>query len=208
MNASDCFRLIVEQIHNTVVATVDEDGLPVTCALDMMDWDGDGLYFLTARGKGLYRRLCARPFIALTAMEGRDTLSSIAVSLRGQVEELGQGPLPSLLGKNAYMYSINPDEESRKTLTVFRISSGSGELFDLSRRPVERRGFSFGRAGFAGEVYMVSARCTGCGTCLSVCPQTCIDSSTVPFRIEPEHCLHCGCCLEVCPAAAVERRRI
>ena len=48
------FRYLVQEIHTTVVATVDDDGLPVTAAIDMMDWDEGGLYFLTARGKSFY----------------------------------------------------------------------------------------------------------------------------------------------------------
>ncbi|MBR7006189.1 MAG: hypothetical protein IKH98_04705, partial [Candidatus Methanomethylophilaceae archaeon] len=40
-----------ETAHSTVVATVDSDGLPVTCVIDMMYADENGLYFLTAKGK-------------------------------------------------------------------------------------------------------------------------------------------------------------
>ena len=36
MTTKEYFDYIVEQIHSTVVATVDEDGLPVTCVIDMM----------------------------------------------------------------------------------------------------------------------------------------------------------------------------
>ena len=39
MTAKDYFRFIVEEIHSTVAATVDENGLPVTCVIDMMDYD-------------------------------------------------------------------------------------------------------------------------------------------------------------------------
>ena len=44
-------KYLVEEIHTTVVATVDDTGLPVTAAIDMMNYDEDGLYFLTAKGK-------------------------------------------------------------------------------------------------------------------------------------------------------------
>ena len=49
--------LIVEEIHSTVIATVDDNGLPVTCAIDIMDFDENGLYFLIAKEKGFYDRL-------------------------------------------------------------------------------------------------------------------------------------------------------
>ena len=53
-------KYLVEEIHTTVVATVDDAGLPVTAAIDMMDYDEGGLYFLTAKGKGFYDRLKKR----------------------------------------------------------------------------------------------------------------------------------------------------
>lgn len=46
MEAKDYLYFIVHDIHTTVVATVDDAGLPVTCAIDMMDSDGNSLYFL------------------------------------------------------------------------------------------------------------------------------------------------------------------
>lgn len=37
-------KYLVEEIHTTVAATVDDTGLPVTAAIDMMNYDEDGLY--------------------------------------------------------------------------------------------------------------------------------------------------------------------
>ena len=45
MTAKDYLEYIVNQIHSTVVATVDENGLPVTCVIDMMYADENDLYF-------------------------------------------------------------------------------------------------------------------------------------------------------------------
>lgn len=75
-------KYLVEEIHTTVVATVDDTGLPVTAAIDMMNYDEDGLYFLTAKGKGFYDRLKKRGTLALTGMKGTDTIqSSVCVTL-------------------------------------------------------------------------------------------------------------------------------
>lgn len=56
------------------------------------------------------------------------------------------------------------------------------------------------------EGYFVTDRCIGCGSCLSVCPQSCIVATRIPYVIEQEHCLHCGNCMNTCPAGAVIRR--
>ena len=104
----------------TVVATVDDTGLPVTAAIDMMDTDGDSMFFLTAKGKGFYDRLIKRQFMAFTAMKGEDTMSSVAVSVRGKVRELGYDKIPELFDKNPYMHEIYPTEEAMKALTVFQ----------------------------------------------------------------------------------------
>ena len=85
MNTADYLQYIVNEIHRTIVATVDDEGLPVTCAIDMMDTDGESLYFLTAKGKRFYDRLIKREHLAFTAMKGEDTMTSVAVSVRGKV---------------------------------------------------------------------------------------------------------------------------
>ena len=79
MEVKDIFRYVVEEIHTSIMATTDEDGHPVTCAIDLMDCDDDSIYFLTATGKGFYKRLICSPHIALTALKGTDTMHSVAV---------------------------------------------------------------------------------------------------------------------------------
>ncbi|WP_341416681.1 pyridoxamine 5'-phosphate oxidase family protein [Acetivibrio ethanolgignens] len=74
MESKDYLAYFVEEIHTTVVATVDDAGQPVTAAIDMMDTDENGIYFLTARGKGFYDRLKKRGVLALTSMKGEDTM--------------------------------------------------------------------------------------------------------------------------------------
>jgi uncharacterized pyridoxamine 5'-phosphate oxidase family protein len=64
MNTKEYLEYVVKEIHTVIVATVDDDGLPVTSAIDMMDADEGGLYFLTAKGKGFYDRLKKREFLA------------------------------------------------------------------------------------------------------------------------------------------------
>ena len=206
METKDYLEFIVKEIHTTVVATVDEEGLPVTAAIDMMDADENSLFFLTAKGKSFYDRLKNKEFLALTAMKGEDTMSSVAVSIRGKVRELGYDKIPELFEKNPYMRQIYPTEESMHALTVFQIYEGSGEWFDLSKRPVERASFTFGDFEEKEQGFFITDACIGCGSCISVCPQNCIIDGSVPYVIKQEHCLHCGNCFEACPSGAVVRR--
>ncbi len=197
---------LVNEIHSTVVATVDKNGLPVTCAVDMMDADENGLYFLTAKGKIFYKRLVQSGYLSLTALKGESTMTSVAISVRGKVKEIGSDKLPDLLENNPYMLEIYPTEESRKALTVFQLYKGEGEWFDLSKKPIERDNFTFGGAEQTQVGYFINDSCIGCQTCSTVCPQICIDFSKVPAVINQSNCLHCGNCQSACPARAVVKR--
>ena len=152
----DLSEITFFDVYEAIVATVDDEGLPVTAAIDMMDCDDDSLYFLTAKGKGFYDRLTKRGFLAFTAMKGEDTMSSVAVSIRGKVRELGYDRIPELFDKNPYMHQIYPTEESMKALTVFQIFEGSGEWFDLSKKPIERASFTFGGSEKKTEGYFIT----------------------------------------------------
>ncbi len=200
------FFFIVTTPFFTVAIFLLDEGLPVTAAIDMMDSDEGSLYFLTAKGKGFYDRLKKRGFLALTAFKGQDTMSSVAVSVRGKVKELGYEWIPALFEKNPYMHQIYPTEDAMHALTVFQIYEGTGEWFDLSKKPIERASFIFGGAQEKMEGFFIADACIGCGSCLPVCPQSCIESSSIPFHIEQAHCLHCGNCLTTCPVKAVVKK--
>lgn len=206
MKTTDYLRFIVREIHTTVVATADEQGLPVTCVVDMMDSDESSLYFLTAKGKNFYERLKKRGYLSLTGIKGEDTMTRAAVSLRGKVRELDTQYTKALFDKNTYMYEIYPTEESRSAIRVFQLYEGIGEWFDLSTKPIERTNFSFCGTEEIGEGYFVTDKCIGCKLCYSKCPQKCIDISVKPVVINQNHCLHCGNCFEICPMRAIVKR--
>lgn len=205
MNTTEFLKYLQNEIHTTVAATVDDNGLPVTCAIDMMDADDNGLYFLTAKGKGFYDRLKKRKYLALTGMKGEDTMHCIAVSVCGRVRELESILLPHLFEKNPYMKEIYPTEESQKALTVFQLYEGSGEWFDLSKKPVERASFTFGGVEKKREGYFITSTCVGCRACEAVCPQNSIVFTKMQVTIRQENCLHCGNCMKVCPHNAIVR---
>ena len=62
-------KILVEEIHSTAVATLDEDSHPVTRCMDRMLYDGNGIYFLTAKGKNFYTQLMEQKYVSLSAIQ-------------------------------------------------------------------------------------------------------------------------------------------
>ncbi len=101
MQAKDYLQYIVEKIHSTVFATVDGEGRPVTCAIDIMDYDESGLYFLTAKGKNFYDRLKAK---SQPRRRGRTKTASFKAKA-GKAAGMGRSPFP---GKRAADRPFSP----------------------------------------------------------------------------------------------------
>ena len=70
METRDYLRILKDEIHSTVFATVDEDGLPVTRVIDIMLVDEDSLYFITAKGKEFYRQVMNQRYVAGSGVDG------------------------------------------------------------------------------------------------------------------------------------------
>ena len=217
MDTKDYLRALQEEIHSAVFATIDKEGRPHTRVIDIMLADADSIYFITAKGKLFYEELMAQKYVAISGMtggEGADithaSLEKKAISLRGTVEDIGSDILEKVFEENPYMAEIYPDANARMALTVFKMTDGEGEFFDLSTKPITRANFTLGRKTSEVDAvrggYYITDKCHGCRICYSKCPQKCIDMSTKPLVIQQEHCLHCGTCMSVCPFGAIEKR--
>lgn len=201
MENNDYLKLLVEDMHSAVAATVDADGRPQTRVIDMMLWDENGVYFLTAKGKAFYSQLTEQGYIALSAVKGKRS-----ISLRGKIRNIGSEKLNEIFEKNPYMQSIYPGD-TRAALEVFCLYEAEGEFFDIGDPAhVRRDGITIGREKAEQHGYFVGTACLGCKLCYSVCPQKCIDITKTPVEIDRNRCLRCGRCAEVCPQRAVERR--
>ena len=141
--ARKCFDMVVNEMHTTVVATVDDDGKPATCVIDMMGFDEGGLYFTTNAGKSFYRRLVSRGELCLSATNGKPTMECVAVTIQGSVREEPDSVLAGLLEANPYMYELYPTPERRATLRAFKIFHGTGNMYDLSVKPPKQVFFKF-----------------------------------------------------------------
>lgn len=201
MSSKEYLKRLVEDIHSATVATIGADGHPKTRVIDMMLWDEQGVYFLTARGKDFYRQIMEQRYIALSA-----TKDKISISLCGKIRNIEIEKLDEIFEKNPYMKAIYPGE-TRSALEVFCLYEAEGEYFDISEPShVTRDSFTVGHATTASSGYYVGTGCIGCKLCYSVCPQKCIDITKKPVVIDQNRCLHCGRCAEICPRQTIENR--
>ncbi len=195
---ADYLKILTEDIHSAAIATLDKNGRPITRIIDIMLYDDQGIYFLTAKGKEFYRQLMEQKYISLSAVKDKRS-----ITLRGETENIGSEKLDEIFEKNPYMKGIYPDD-TREALEVFRLYKAAGEFFDISDPTnVTRGSISIGNVKEQSGIYFVKGKCSGCKACFSVCPQKCIDVSKVPAVINQNHCLHCGRCFEICPEKAI-----
>ncbi|MFR5868744.1 MAG: pyridoxamine 5'-phosphate oxidase family protein [Acutalibacteraceae bacterium] len=118
-------KLLVEEIHSAAIATIGADGHPQTRVIDMMLWDAQGVYFLTAKGKAFYAQLMEQGYIALSAVKEK-----ISISIKGKTRCIGQEKLDEIFEKNPYMKKIYPGD-TRSALAVFCLYEAVGEYFDI-----------------------------------------------------------------------------
>lgn len=216
MKRKDYLKILKNEIHTTVVATNDINGLPQTRVIDIMLVDEETLYFITAKGKEFYEQLNENKYISVSGFTNSDNsgsterfLNKKSITIRGEVENIGHKFLNNVFEENPYMKEIYPQEKSREVLEVFKIKAGIGEFFDLSTRPITRDTFYIGDDVEIKEreEYYITDKCIGCNMCYEICPQKCIDKGK-PYFIRQSNCLHCGNCISICQYNAVEKRRI
>lgn len=198
MNANAYLTLLTEGIHSASIATIAADGFPQTRIIDIMLYDEQGIYFLTAKGKAFYAQLMTQKFIALSAVKGK-----VSISLRGKIKNIGSKKLDEIFEKNPYMKGIYPGT-TREALEVFCLYEARGEYFDISDpEHVRREPIIIGSPPEEKSGYEIGTNCIGCGICSDVCPQNCVDTTQTPAVIDQNHCLHCGRCREICPQNAI-----
>ena len=162
----DYLKFLVEEIHSTTVATIGSDGHPQTRIIDMMYYDADGVYFLTAKGKAFYEQLMEQQYVAISA-----TKDKRAVSLRGNVKNIGKKNLTLMFEKNPYMKEIYPGDtwKGEKIQTGYFVgqkcigcklcySVCPQKCIDVSGKPV----------------VIDQNHCLHCGRCAEICPKQCI----------------------------------
>ena len=143
METAEILRILREEIHSAVFATVDEQGLPATRVIDIMLTDEDSLYFITAKGKAFYRQLTDRKYAAVSGMtQGKGSLERKAVlhwrysaCMRGRANILTsqQNPWCGILFPWA---AHRKDILSAETIILTRPAAAAGNVLKSARRSV------------------------------------------------------------------------
>lgn len=186
------------EIKDVALATLSLDNKPSNRIIDMMYLEDNCLFFLTARGKSLYKELQMNPYVSITTCKNNK-----AYSLNGNVKMVDKKYLDILFNYNKFMKDLYPGD-TKNTLEVFKIYSWNGEFFDLNEKPIYRQSFSYNTEENEKGLYKINKnKCISCGKCFNVCPQKCID--IINKDIHENNCLRCGACMEKCQFDAIER---
>lgn len=200
VSKKECLEQVREVIDG-VLSTVDEKGNSQSRIIDIMLIDDDTVYFLTARGKNVYKELLIHPQISYVNLKDNKSvrITGIAQKLENQKKWIDL-----MFEENSYMNNVYPGD-ARYILEPFKIVSGEMEFFDLTQKPILRESFVIGDGKTSIKGFEISDKCIECGLCKNKCPQQAICEGT-PYSISQNHCLHCGICYENCPVKAIERR--
>ena len=194
----DCLEQVREVIDG-VLSTVDEKGNSQSRIIDIMHIDEDTIYFLTARGKNVYKELINHPQISYVNLKDNKSvrINGIAKKLDDQKKWIDL-----MFEENPFMNNVYPGE-SRYILEPFKVVSGEIEYFDLTQKPIFRQNFKINNGTISEKGYVITEKCIECGLCAKICPQKIINEGK-PYTISKENCLHCGLCYENCPAKAIK----
>lgn len=204
MDAKTCLKKM-QLVGVLNAATVDENGAPQIRCISAVHYDESSFYFFTAKGKNVTRELLADGRVQILVCTKFNEMIRLSAKAYPVSEERQKECIDTIFAEYPFLQDLYPGDK-RYIGICFEIKDASIEYFDLGVNPIFRETYTIGNysAGFKG--YRITDKCIGCGKCLTVCPQSCIDKGgPKPYKIRQNNCLHCGACFEKCPVGAVER---
>ena len=204
MDAKTCLKKM-KLVGVLNVATVDEHGAPQIRCISAVHYDENSFYFFTARGKNVAKELLTDgrvQILVYTKFKEMIRLSGKALPI---ADERQKTCIDTIFAEQPHLGNLYPDEK-RNIGICFEIKDASIEYFNLGVNPIFREVYTIGNGSAERKGYHITNNCIGCGKCMTVCPQNCIDrGAPTPYNIRQNNCLHCGACFENCPIGAIER---
>lgn len=208
-----------DKIGCLTFATVNEYNQPETRIAHLRGFDDDGIYFMTMNVKSFYRHLKANGYVSICGMSadpnvlhddnGKPTFNDgYTIRLTGKVREV---PMQEIVAKNNRIFDFCiADQEKYKSMVVFVIESGWGDIFDYDftarsrENKLERTCFSYNGESVHERGLSIDAdKCIGCGKCKKGCSFLAISEVGGKFKINKNRCDECGDCMINCPINAI-----
>jgi len=202
MDAKICLEKL-KMVGVLVFATVDKYGLPQIRNISAIHYEGERLYFFTAKGKEFCKELLSDgnvQVLGYTKFKEMIRLSGKAKAVSAQ-ENLRW--ISVIFEEQPYLANVYPND-TRDIGQIFLIEDAAIEYFNLGVNPIFREQYTIGNGNAIEKGYEITSSCVECGKCAAGCPQGCITADS-PHRIQAKHCLHCGRCAEICPSHAIIR---
>lgn len=200
MDAETCLKKL-GYVGVLAFATTDEEGKPQVRNISAIHFENDGLYFFTARGKDFCRELLSKPDVQILGYTKYKEMIRLSGKAFSVPQDEQNNWITIIFNEQPYLANVYPGD-TRSIGIIFCIRDFEIEYFNLGVNPIFRESYTVGKGITTKKGYFITDSCTGCGSCIDVCPQRCIEEGS-PYRIQPEHCLHCGNCFENCPSLAV-----
>lgn len=120
-------------------------------------------------------------------------------------EEVRDVPAHGRYVRTAHVVRLFADADWLIDLAHFKghlMTGFGGVLKNAGMGCASRKGKLFQHGGVAPLVSL--RRCTGCGSCLDVCPAAAISLKGKKAAIDPQACIGCASCIAACPVAAID----
>lgn len=200
MDAETCLKKL-GYVGVLAFATTDEEGKPQVRNISAIHFENNALYFFTARGKDFCRELLSKPDVQILGYTKYKEMIRLSGSAFSVPQEEQNKWITTIFNEQPYLANVYPGD-TRNIGIIFCIRDFEIEYFNLGVNPIFRESYAVGKGKTAKKGYFITEDCTGCGSCIDVCPQKCIEEGS-PYRIQPQHCLHCGGCFEICPSSVI-----
>ena len=203
MDLETCLKKM-ELVGVLAFATVDQEGAPQIRNISAIHYEQNALYFFTARGKNFCKELLSDGRVQILCYTKYKEMIRLSGKAYAVPDEEQVKWRDVIFEEQPYLANVYPGD-TRNIGIVFCIDKAEIEYFNLSVNPIFRETYLLGNIQAKEKGFLITDACIGCGKCKTVCPQRCIDTSSVPAVINQNHCLHCGRCAEVCPMQCVKK---
>lgn len=185
---------LIGKIRFIPAATKKGDSVDIRI-LDFNQLSDGQLYFMTSKGKPVYKQLTDEPFLAINTLYKE----RYSIRLNTRVEENHDPEIWeeffSLNPGTMEMYRKDPD-----IMIIFKLVSGEGELFHLyANDRIKRARFAFGGGKTRPFTYKILDGCLACGICMDNCVEGAIRHENGRYFISEVDCDDCGICYRKCP---------